>query len=76
MNPFDYWWQVNTQLRERFTPLFMIPESLRDLLSQELKTDLNTMFSSEMLSERFQAYSAVRGLQYRLGLDIDRGRPE
>ncbi|GAB1366667.1 hypothetical protein MASR1M36_15380 [Candidatus Cloacimonadaceae bacterium] len=76
MNPFDYWWQVNTQLRERFTPLFMIPESLRDLLSQELKTDLNTMFSSEMLSERFQAYSAVRGLQYLLGLDIDRGRPE
>ncbi len=76
MNPFDYWWQINPELRARFAPRFAIPESLRALLSPELKSDLNTMFASSLLSERFQAYSAVRGLQYLLDLESETGKEE
>lgn len=64
MNPFDYWWSTNPSLRQQFSPKFAVPDDIRHLLSPELIRDTETMFVQGSLSEKFQAYSAVRGIQH------------
>jgi len=64
MNPFDYWWSTNPSLKQHFLPLFNIPERISSLLSPDLQKDINLMFTSGNLSEKLQAYTVVRGIDY------------
>jgi asparagine synthase (glutamine-hydrolysing) len=64
MNPFDYWWNTNPSLRQHYSDKFTIPEYLRSHFNRELTEAIETMLSSNSLSEKLQAYCAVRSTSY------------
>jgi asparagine synthase (glutamine-hydrolysing) len=64
MNPFDYWWSSNPGLQAILKQEFGVIEEVSCLLDKELKQDLYIMKNSPSLSEKLQAYSLAKGLQY------------
>lgn len=67
MNPFDYWWAKNPVLRGIIRKDMSCIEEILPSLDPELAKDLLCMSLSPSFSERLQAYSLARGLQYLYG---------
>lgn len=66
MNPFDYWWQINPALQARMKQEFACIEDVMPRLDSDLAQDIVTMKNSPSISEKLQAYSLAKGLQYLL----------
>ncbi|HOA29101.1 MAG TPA: hypothetical protein PKL34_03615, partial [Candidatus Cloacimonadota bacterium] len=64
MNPFDYWWKTNPALQAIIKNDMTCVEEILPSLDPELAKDLLCMSQSSSFSERLQAYSLARGLQY------------
>ncbi len=67
MNPFDYWWQTNPQLQATMKREFKCIDEILPRLDDELARDLKIMKNSSIFSERLQAYTLAKGLQYLSG---------
>lgn len=67
MNPFDYWWQSNEELRRHLNQEFNCLQQAAPFLDKELQTDMNEMQNSHSLSEKLQAYTLARSVLYLLG---------
>ncbi|MCB5261453.1 MAG: hypothetical protein LHW64_02085 [Candidatus Cloacimonetes bacterium] len=67
MNPFDYWWQSNSELREDLNKEFSCLQELAPYLDKELQADIAELQASRSLSARLQAYTLARGILYLLG---------
>jgi asparagine synthase (glutamine-hydrolysing) len=64
MNPFDYWWQTNPDLREYIATEFESLANTRRAFSKELWDDLQILRQSPSFSERLQAYTLLKSTQY------------
>lgn len=69
MNPFDKWWLQNPALREKYSKMSPSQEEIRGQVSSELWNCIETMFHSNLTTEKLQAYSLLAGLSYLLSDD-------
>ncbi|MDD3562355.1 MAG: asparagine synthase-related protein [Candidatus Cloacimonetes bacterium] len=67
MNPFDYWWQSNAELRAHLNQEFSCLQEVAPFLDKELQADMNELFQSSSLSVKLQAYTLARSILYLLG---------
>lgn len=66
MNPFEYWWQSNNELRAHLNEKFSCIQQAEPFLDKELQADLNELYHSSLLTEKLQAYTLAKGVLYLL----------
>lgn len=67
MNPFDYWWQSNPDLRKHFEQQRALLEELKPLMDTELYHEMLMLANSQNFSKKMQAYSLVFSSLYLMG---------
>jgi len=67
MNPFDYWWQSNEELRRQLNDKFTCFERVAPFLDKELQADMKELQKNHSLSEKLQAYTLAKSVLYLLG---------
>lgn len=66
MNPFDYWWQSNGELRRHLNQEFTCLQQAALYLDKDLQADMAQLQASHSLSEKLQAYTLARSVLYLL----------
>jgi len=64
MNPFDHWWQSNPTMQAQLQKEFSCIDEVMNHLDAELAIELKILRDSSQLSEKMQAYTLAKGLQY------------
>lgn len=67
MIPFDYWWQINKDLKEHFEQERALLEELKPLIDTELYQETLLMSQSPIFSEKLQAYTLALSALYLMG---------
>jgi asparagine synthase (glutamine-hydrolysing) len=59
MNPFDYWYKNNEQLRERFCACFKEKMDVLDRMDRELAADAEAMYKAGSVQEKTQVMTLI-----------------